>query len=67
MTTVLGLLFIILGVLSIVKPELAWQIRTFIGRKVFGISYKATDKTYRWFRLVGLLYIGIGLAMMATP
>lgn len=64
MPVIIGLIFLVLGVLSIVKPEVAWNVRTFIGRKVFGISYKASDRTYRWFRIVGVVYILIGLMFL---
>jgi hypothetical protein len=64
MNIVIGFLFVVLGGLSVVDPKKAWSIRTYIGRKFFGVTYKPSKKTFQLYKYLGIVYIVIGLLLL---
>lgn len=66
MSLLIGFIFLVLGAISIVNPKAAWEIRTFIGRKLFAMSYKPSPKTFNRFKVLGLFYMIIGLLIIVS-
>jgi uncharacterized membrane protein HdeD (DUF308 family) len=66
MHILVGFLLLVLGGISIVDPRRAWEIKTYIGKKFMGVTYKATDKTYQFTKLLGILYILVGLFVLSS-
>jgi hypothetical protein len=60
----LGIIFIVIGAISFINPKLAFEIRTYVGKKFFDMHVKASQKTYKTFRLLGVMYLCIGAALL---
>lgn len=61
---VTGILFVILGGLSVIRPELSMRMRTWLVRTLTGAQFIPTERTLNLYRIVGVAFVVIGLFMV---
>ena len=62
----LGFIFMILGGVSIVRPDISFKLRAWMAQKFWGMKIKASKVTYNRYKILGVFYFLIGLAIMIS-
>ena len=62
----LGILFMIFGGVSIVRPDISFKFRAWMGQKLWGMEIKASKVTYQRYKILGVFYFLIGLVIMVS-
>ncbi len=61
---VIGVLFLIWGGVSLLRPEIIIKFRQLIAKKIFGVKYETSARTLVVQRIMGLLFIAVALIIM---
>lgn len=59
-----GVLFVVLGGIQAIAPEKYFEFQKMIGKKIMGISYKASPKTFRIYKMLGVFFVIVGLIVL---
>ena len=58
---IIGLLFMILGGITVVRPDFLIRLQIWTQEKVMGAQYIPGERTYKVARIMGALFMFIGL------
>lgn len=66
MTTVIGIIFILKGIVTIANPKMAFDVRAWIARNLMGMKVTASKKTLQNYKLLGVFLLIVGLLMLVA-
>lgn len=62
----IGIIFVVYGSLNLLLPKQMFKFRAKFSKVVFGVTYKATSKTYKTFKSFGVLLVIVGMALLLS-
>lgn len=62
---IVGILFIILGGINVIKPSIFVEYQRFVSKKILGAEFKPSEKTYKVRQIIGVFFIVVGFLILA--
>lgn len=54
-------MFVIVGLLNLVKPTLVLNLKVFMANHIYGAELKPSDKTLKIQRVLGIIFLILGV------
>lgn len=62
-----GAMFLGYGAVAVVRPDLMAKYQTWVNKKILGAKFEASERTLKFYRGVGLLFLGFsGLVLFGV-
>lgn len=57
----IGIFFLVFGGVYAIFPDQYFKVQKYLGKKLMGITYKASPRTFKIYRILGVFFMFIGL------